>query len=132
MKSLKQARQRLPESLILGLVRRMLPIARVAFIGYAVLSLASCVHNPIVRGGHRWTYDDTLEIDRLVSQRPDIPKPVETVEMVAPDQAVVYCGRIQPFAPGPHYQTVFTIYRRNGGWIIDESSIRKQEFVITG
>jgi hypothetical protein len=95
-----------------------------------ILSLAvginSCAYSPTVRGRYPWTEADTIEVNRLIRQRKDVRKPVEDVEMLGPNRALISSGRLD-LEKSPQYQSTFRVHRVAGHWVIEESSISEME-----
>ena len=71
---------------------------------------------------------EVIQIRALVRARRDIKKPITKIEMVAPDQAKAEAGVANNTGD---IVTLFTMHKKNGRWIIDESSIYESEVIIT-
>ncbi len=83
---------------------------------------------PPVQGDYRLSWDEILELNQLVAHRSDIRKPLGLVRMDAADRAEVSSGDVwESFGK----ITVFTIHKRDGRWMIDESSVRQTEAIVT-
>lgn len=114
----------------LVLVRRMQPrLILAALVGMAI---TSCTSIPVVYNepGQNYTLsrEDVAEINRLIAHRRDIRKPLGVAWMKANDRVEIDSGNVsEPFGE----ITRFTIRKKNGRWIIDESSVRQDYAIVT-
>ena len=83
---------------------------------------------PHVQGDPGLSWDEIRQLNRLIAHRSDIKKPLGLVQMEAPDRAEVHSGKVwEPFGE----ETIFTIRKKNGRWITDESSVRQDLAIVT-
>jgi len=80
------------------------------------------------RRDYRLSWSDLAEINRLVAHRADILRPIGIISMEDADHGEVRSGPILTM-----FATVslFKIYKKNGHWFIDDSSIRSVENAFT-
>ena len=96
-----------------------------------LLAFTSCTSMPIIyaEAGRNYTLSpqDVAEINALIASRRDIRKPIGVVYMKSPTRADVSSGNTsEPFGE----VTLFTIYKKNGRWMIDESSVRQDRAIV--
>jgi hypothetical protein len=101
------------------------------FVVVLALGFTSCTTSLIYSdAGHKYTLsrEDVAEINGLIAPRRDIRKPLGVVWMKGPDSADVSSGDSwQPLGE----ITVFTIHKKKGRWMIDESSVRQDHAMVT-
>jgi hypothetical protein len=111
---------------LVRLVKRSLTYP-VAFACLA-LTLSSCMSIPPVQGDYRLSWGEIRELNHLVAHRTDIRKPLGLVRMESADRGEVSSGNVwEQFGK----ITVFTIRKKNGRWMIDESTVKQTEAIVT-
>ena len=94
--------------------------------------LSSCMSVPPVftQSGDRYKLplSELAQINRLVASRPDLRKPIGDITMEDASHAQVRSG---PTWTMRAKISAFKIYKRDGQWFIDESSIRDVENIFT-
>jgi hypothetical protein len=92
--------------------------------------LSSCVPFPYRTGPYATSLrtGDVAQIRALVRDRKDIRHPIDEIEMVAPDRAIVQSG-LEYNPPGGTISQ-FTVRKRNGRWAIEESSIGDRNIIV--
>jgi len=94
----------------------------------AALLLSGCATSPTIGGRYAGVISqkDVEEISQLISLRSDIQRPVALIRAERPGSAKVYSGVVRNVGD---LQTWFTVYRRDGKWHIDDSSIMRVKLV---
>jgi len=74
-------------------------------------------------------FHDITEIRDIVRVRKDLKHPICLIDVLAPDRALVSSGA--SCEPPGGVVSQFIVYKRNGHWMIDDSSIREIDLIVT-
>ena len=77
----------------------------------------------------QWTLDDFRQIRQLIREYPQIRKPLDSVDVFAPDRAHVSSG--SPWLDPEQVGTTFDVQKKNGRWFIIKGSINTSHEIIT-
>jgi hypothetical protein len=103
-------------------------MTRSLVLAFGVVLCACAIQPPRIVGPYaaRFSEQDLQEIARVIAQHPNIDPDIISIVAVGPETLQVETAhQWARYAP----QTYFTVVRRHGRWIIDESSIKRIDWI---